>query len=75
MLNQFFDINTFHICQQRQGVELELVAERLRGETLNFDLVVTAGKSVVEAGKRITARHVKQLEKPNIAALKCRTNT
>jgi DNA-directed RNA polymerase subunit beta len=66
MLATFFEINTFHILPE--GVELELVAERLRGETLNFDLVV-GGKTIVEAGKRITARHVKQLEQAQIQAL------
>ena len=63
----FFDVNTFHIAKQ-DGVELELVAERLRGETLNFDLVV-GGKVIVEAGKRITARHVKQLEQAKVDTL------
>jgi DNA-directed RNA polymerase subunit beta len=67
ILNEFFEINTFHISK-KDSVELELVAERLRGETLNFDLVVK-GETVVEAGKRITARHVKDLEKKNIATL------
>ena len=67
MLKQFFDINTFHIAKQ-DGVELELVPERLRGETLNFDLVV-GGNVIVEAGKRITARHVKQLEQAKIKTL------
>ena len=67
ILNQFFEINTFQISK-KDGVELELVPERLRGETLNFDLVVK-GDVVVEAGKRITARHVKDLEKKNIATL------
>ena len=67
MLREFFEINTFHIAQ-KDGVELELVPERLRGETLNFDLVV-AGKVIVEAGKRITARHVKQLEQAKIKTL------
>jgi DNA-directed RNA polymerase subunit beta len=67
MLRQFFEINTFHIAQ-KDGVELELVPERLRGETLNFDLVV-GGKVIVEAGKRITARHVKQLEQAKIKTL------
>jgi DNA-directed RNA polymerase subunit beta len=66
MLATFFEINTFHILPE--GVELELVAERLRGETLNFDLMI-GGKVIVEAGKRITARHVKQLEQANISAL------
>ncbi|MBB5209805.1 DNA-directed RNA polymerase subunit beta [Chiayiivirga flava] len=66
MLQTFYDINTFHLL--KEGVELELVAERLRGETLNFDLVV-GGKVIVEAGKRITARHVKQLEQAKIKTL------
>jgi DNA-directed RNA polymerase subunit beta len=67
MLNEFFEINTFHI-DPKEGVQLELVAERLRGETLNFDLA-DGDKVIVEAGKRITARHVKQLEASGIAAL------
>lgn len=66
MLQEFYEINTFHILPE--GVEMELVAERLRGETLNFDLAV-GGKILVEAGKRITARHVKQLEQAGISAL------
>ena len=66
MLREFYEINTFHILPE--GVELELVAERLKGETLNFDLAV-GGKVIVEAGKRITARHVKQLEQAEISAL------
>jgi DNA-directed RNA polymerase subunit beta len=66
MLNHFFEINTFHILSE--GVQLELVAERLRGETLGFDLA-DGDKVIVEAGKRITARHVKQLEAAGVAAL------
>jgi len=67
MLAQFFEINTFHI-DPKEGVQLELVPERLRGETLDFDLA-DGDKVIVEAGKRITARHVKQLEASGIAAL------
>ena len=67
MLNEFFEINTFHI-DPSEGVQLELVPERLRGETLEFDLA-DGDKVIVEAGKRITARHVKQLESSGIAAL------
>ncbi len=67
MLKLFFDINTFNILKD-EGVELELVPERLRGETLNFDLTV-GGKTLVEAGKRITARHVRQLEQAKIQTL------
>ncbi|TWG88514.1 DNA-directed RNA polymerase subunit beta [Luteimonas sp. J16] len=68
MLNEFFEINTFHILPEGEGVQLELVPERLRGETLNFDLS-DGEKVIVEAGKRITARHVRQLEASGITAL------
>ncbi|NLW95374.1 MAG: DNA-directed RNA polymerase subunit beta, partial [Xanthomonadaceae bacterium] len=68
MLNEFFEINTFHILPEGEGVQLELVPERLRGETLNFDLA-DGEKVIVEAGRRITARHVRQLEASGITAL------
>src|SRR5690625_3998576 len=67
MLDIFFEHNVFHLGKS-EGAKLDLVAERLRGETLNFDLI--AGKDVlVEAGKRITARHVRQLAKADIKTL------
>ncbi len=66
MLNEFFDINTFHI--EAEGVQMELVPERLKGETLDFDLA-DGDKIIVEAGKRVTARHIKQLEAAGVAAL------
>ena len=40
---------------------MELVPSRLRGETAAFD--IKAGKLVVEQGRRITARHIRELEK------------
>ena len=67
MLAEFFEINTFHINPD-EGVQLELVPERLRGETLGFDLA-DGDNVIVEAGKRITARHIKQLQASGIAAL------
>ncbi len=66
ILAQFFEVNTFHILPE--GVQLELIPERLRGETLDFDLA-DGDRVIVEAGKRITARHIKQLEQSGIAAL------
>ena len=67
MLAEFFEVNTFHV-DPKEGVQLELVPERLRGETLDFDLA-DGDKVIVEAGRRITARHVKQLEAAGIDAL------
>ncbi|WP_243047511.1 DNA-directed RNA polymerase subunit beta [Dyella sp. RRB7] len=67
MLETFFEHNVFHLGK-KGGTTLELVAERLRGETLSFDLTI-GDKVLVEAGKRITARHVRQLAAENITAL------
>src|ERR1700743_1275907 len=67
ILSIFFEHNTFHLGK-KGGVTPALVAERLRGETLSFDLVID-GKVLVEAGKRITARHVRQLASEKITTL------
>jgi DNA-directed RNA polymerase subunit beta len=67
ILDIFFEKNVFHL-DKKEGAKLELVAERLRGETLNFDL--RAGdKVIVEAGKRITARHVRLLQEAKLKSL------
>jgi DNA-directed RNA polymerase subunit beta len=66
MLDMFFDKNTFHF--KKNKVELDLVPQRLRGETAQFD-ISDGSKTVVEAGRRITARHIKDLEKANIKRL------
>src|SRR5690606_5363480 len=64
---EFVEVNSCHI-DPKEGVQLELVPERLRGETLDFDLA-DGDKVIVEAGRRITARHIKQLEASGIEAL------
>ncbi len=43
--------------------------ERLRGETASFDIKDASGKVIVEEGRRITARHIRQLEKAGITQL------
>ena len=67
ILSEFFEVNTLHINSE-EGVQLELIPERLRGETFNFNLA-DGDKIIVEAGRRITARHVRQLQAANITAL------
>jgi len=67
MLELFFEINEFTL-KKKGGVELRLIPERLRGETVNFDIRV-GDEVIVEAGKRITARHVRALEKARVTML------
>jgi DNA-directed RNA polymerase subunit beta len=62
----FYDTTKFDI---KDGViSMSLIADRLRGEMALFDIAAN-GKVYVEQGKRITARHIKQLEKDNINTL------
>ncbi len=67
MLSIFFEHNAFQLGSAG-GARLELVPERLRGETLNFDIVHN-GKVMVEAGKRITSRHVREIAKAGMQTL------
>ena len=60
IIDIFFDTNTFHIGAEK--IELALVPERLRGESTMFDIKIK-GKVIVEEGRRITARHIRELEK------------
>ncbi|HKY00111.1 MAG TPA: DNA-directed RNA polymerase subunit beta [Steroidobacteraceae bacterium] len=66
ILRLFFDRNTVHLT--KKGPELELVPERLRGETAMFEIAAN-GKVIVEEGRRITARHVRQLEEAGVKRL------
>jgi DNA-directed RNA polymerase subunit beta len=58
ILSEFYDEDVFSI--DKDVVKVALVPERLRGETLSVDIKVKS-KVYVEAGKRITARHIKEL--------------
>ena len=66
MLDLFFEKNTFYLSLN--GVELALVPQRLRGETASFEIRV-GDKVIVEEGRRITARHVRQLEDAGVDRL------
>ncbi len=66
ILDIFFDTNIFHLTDE--GVTLDLVPERLRGETATFPIKV-GDKVIVEEGRRITARHIRELEKAGIKTL------
>ena len=66
MLEMFFTTDNFHLGKDK--IELDLIPERLRGETAIFDIKV-GKKVVVESGRRITARHIRQLEKEGVEKL------
>src|SRR6202047_4169075 len=67
ILATFFDTNTFFVS--RDEVALQLVPQRLRGETATFEIRI-GDQVIVEEGRRITARHVRQLEDAKVTRLR-----
>jgi len=64
ILAMFFDTDTFHI--EGDQVKVELVPSRLRGQQFDFELKNAKGEVLVETGRRITARHIRDMEKSRI---------
>ncbi|NVJ11066.1 DNA-directed RNA polymerase subunit beta, partial [Myxococcus sp. AM001] len=56
ILDLFFEKVVFEIRDNK--LQMELIPERLRGETASFDIEAN-GKVYVEKGRRITARHIR----------------
>ncbi|MEX1221635.1 MAG: DNA-directed RNA polymerase subunit beta [Idiomarina sp.] len=67
ILEMFFDTTYYEI--RRDKVFMQLVPERLRGETAKFDIKGDKEEIIVEKGRRITARHIKQIESLNTAEM------
>ncbi len=67
ILSTFFETDTFIFDQGE--IRLELIPARLRGEQVDFDIKTPKDEVIVEAGRRITARHVRELEKNRLKHL------
>lgn len=66
MLDLFFEMEEF-TCNS-DGFQFEVIPERLRGEVASFD--INSGKKViVESGRKITARHIREMDKAGITSL------
>ena len=67
ILDIFFEMNKYSIIKKE--IFLDLIPERLRGETFEFDIKDKQGKVIVEADRRITARHVRLLKSKKLKKL------
>ena len=67
ILELFFEMNVFTMTAK--ALRLKLIPERLRGETATFDIEGKDGEIIVEAGRRITARHVRLMEQAGLKTL------
>ncbi|MEL7398941.1 MAG: DNA-directed RNA polymerase subunit beta, partial [Pseudomonadota bacterium] len=67
ILAEFFENDSYRLSTE--GAMLKLIPSRLRGETAAFDIMDNDGNVIVESGRRITARHIRQLEKAGVEEL------
>ena len=63
ILNTFFETNDFYLSSK--DIRMTLVPDRLRGETVYFNIKL-GRKIIVEEGRRITAKHVREMKKSKI---------
>jgi len=66
MLDIFFEKSDFYLSEKE--ISMGLVPERLRGETAQFDIKL-GRKMIIEEGRRITAKHVRDMEKSTVKKL------
>ena len=66
ILEIFFDTNDFYLSAKE--IRMGLVPDRLRGETAIFDIKL-GRKIIVEEGRRITAKHVRDMESSRVNKL------
>ena len=67
ILDEFFEYNDFTLADE--GAELELIPGRLKGETALFDIKSKKGAVIVEQGRRIMARHIREMDKAGMKTL------
>lgn len=68
ILAEFFESTQCHL--KNGEFHINLIPARLRGEIASFDIVEPkTGELIVEQGRRITARHIKTMEKNNMQDL------
>jgi DNA-directed RNA polymerase subunit beta len=67
ILDLFFEKVSVRIAEE--NFMMDVVPDRLRGETAQFDILDKKGEVIVEEGRRISARHTRALEKAKVKEL------
>jgi len=67
ILDLFYESNVFHL--KKKSIVLDLIPSRLRGELAVVEMKDKQGKVIVEENRRISMRHVRQIEKAGIKKL------
>jgi len=71
ILEMFYENNVFKISKAKEPtISLKLIPARLRGEVLSFPVTDKKGKVIIEESRRITSRHIRDMEKAKLTELK-----
>ena len=67
ILDIFYDKETFYLSSN--GVQTDLIAGRLKGETAKVDILDKEGNVLVAKGKRITAKNIRDITNAGLTRL------
>jgi len=67
ILKEFFIFDCFYFSDK--NIQFELVPERMRGEVASFDILAKGKKVIVQKDKRITAKHIREMQEAKIDQL------
>ena len=68
ILSTFYDLDTFEV--KANAFQFHIIAERFRGEIAKFDIKDKKGKIIITKNKRITVKHIREIEKSGIKTIK-----
>ena len=67
ILSTFYDFDSFDV--KAKQFNFNIVAERLRGEIAKFDINDKKGNLIISKDKRITVKHIREIEKSGIKSV------
>jgi DNA-directed RNA polymerase subunit beta len=71
MIKIFFDANHFTLSAEK--CMFHIIPDRMRGEIAAFDIKSAEGNVLVEEGRRITAKHIREMEKHGLTEVEAPT--
>ena len=67
ILKEFFIFDCFYFSDK--SIQFLLVPERMRGEVASFDILAKGKKVIVQKDKRITSKHIREMQEAKIDQL------
>lgn len=67
IIDHFYDTDIFQLG--KKGIEMALIPDRWRGEVVRFDIVAKDGTVLVPKDKRITVKHIRDMEKSGLSKI------